>query len=288
MKLRIALAGICLLLVAPACVPPEPDPSRSIPYNRKTTMGQIQDRGVLIVGVDPSHPPFASAEPGGEPEGFTPDLARFVAEALGVEVRFETASSDELVAAMDDSELDLAFPIEPITDKAIREKSFTDPYFVGHQRLLVGRTAGIEDVDDLDGRSACSFAGPSRIVELDTLVPQVELVSRSNLEGCIDALSSGKADAVTTVDFLLLKELGSSNRLAGDDLTTEGLGAVVATGANSFARFVSNVFRVAEQDGRWTETYDRWIGSLTGEEVEPPDLSVGEAALLNPGSSPKP
>ena len=284
MNPRIVLVGFCLLLIAPACVPPEPDPYRSIRYNRETTMGQIQDRGVLVVGVDPSHPPFSSAGSGADPEGFAPDLARFVAEALRVEIRFETATSDELIAAMDGSELDLAFPIRPITEKAIRVKSFTDPYFVGHQRLLVEGSAGIDEVDDLEGKRACSYAGPSRVVELDTLVPQVEL-TEDDLDGCIAALDSGEVDAVTGVDLQLLERLTPDTRLVGEDITTEGLGAVVTTGANSFARFVSSVFRLAEEDGRWTTSYERWVGSLTGEEAEPPELSVGEAALLNPGSS---
>ena len=274
-----------LLLVASSCVPPEPDPYQVVPYNQETTMGQIQDREVLVIGVDPDHPPFAAVQPGEDPEGFAPDLARFVAEALGVEIRFETAGSDELIAAMDGPQFDLVFPIRPITVEAIREKSFTEPYFVGHQRLLTPSASGIDDVGDLVGKAACSFAGTSKTVELDKLIPEIELRQEDDLDGCITALSSGKVDAVTAVDFLLLEELTPGTRLVGEDLTTEGLGAMVPTGANEFARFVSAVFGLAKEDGRWSASYERWVGSLTGEEdEEPPDLSVGEAAALNPGS----
>ena len=40
------------------------------------------------------------------------------------------------------------------------------------------------------------------------------------------------------------------------------------------------VFEEVKQDGRWQELYQEWIGQYTGEDAEPPDISVQEAVEL--------
>ena len=40
------------------------------------------------------------------------------------------------------------------------------------------------------------------------------------------------------------------------------------------------MFDAYKEDGRWAETYDKWVGQYTGEDSEPPDITVDEAVEL--------
>lgn len=149
---RVLVAACCCLLLT-ACVPPEEDNDRIVRYDpEKTIMGEIQARGTLRVGLpdgsdlEPAghegYCPFALEGPAG-PEGFLVDLASLVADSLGVEAEFVSASSSELLALVHargkgpESEVDLAFPMFPITEGLVQRRTFTDPYWVGHSRHLV-------------------------------------------------------------------------------------------------------------------------------------------------------
>ena len=60
----------CILVVASACVPASSQTNKVVHYDpTKTKMGEIQQRGHLIVGVPSDYPPFGFVSRSGQPEG---------------------------------------------------------------------------------------------------------------------------------------------------------------------------------------------------------------------------
>jgi hypothetical protein len=238
--LRIAL--LAALLAGGACVPAEESNDRVLRYDpEKTIMGQIQERGVLRVGVQ-EHCPFSQPSDGG-PEGFVVDLARLVADSLGVEAEFAVADSVDLMSMVHvpedepdaETELDIAFPMFPITQNLIERATFADPYWVGHSRQLV------------DSQGQIVAEGPD-----------VWLL-----------------DAACSADGLMID---------GPSDSTVGYGAVVRTGASTFATLVSQVTNEADVEGDWTRSYERWLADYFAEPESDkvPILSVEDAAALWP------
>lgn len=136
----------CLLMVMVACVPPEESNDRIKSYDpEENIMGQIQERGVMRIGIPSDHPPFAIVEEGAEPRGFVVDIGALAAESLGVTPEFIPAPSAELLEMIrldpeecgTETDIDLAFPMVPITEELITDFTFTDPYWVGHTRSLL-------------------------------------------------------------------------------------------------------------------------------------------------------
>ena len=67
-------------------------------FPANTTMGKIQERGEIRIGVKFDVPPFGFKNPQTtEVEGFDVDLGRFIAEALGVEPRLVEANPDNRI-----------------------------------------------------------------------------------------------------------------------------------------------------------------------------------------------
>lgn len=69
-------------------------------------MSQIQQRGVLRIGTEGTYSPNSYHDESGELVGFDVEVARGVAEQLGVKAEFVEAEWDSLFAGMDSGRVD--------------------------------------------------------------------------------------------------------------------------------------------------------------------------------------
>jgi glutamate transport system substrate-binding protein len=289
--LRRGLAALlCSVAVATAgCIPPEPDNDRFIRYDpRRTTMGAIQEAGELIVGVERDLPPLSSGS--GVEDGLAARMAEEIADALGVEVRYVTGTTEELLRMPEEGEADVTFPFAPITEKLVRTHAVSDPYYVAHQKVLVRGDAGIATFEELDGTSICSAMRPNTGTDLTKLLRGVRM-RESDLAGCRGMLVDRRVEAITAPDLVLapLAAEGPSSRIptaevVPDELNTEAYGAIVERSAIApMADFVSSVLEEAQAEGRWSEWFEELIApGLPDVPSDPPGLTVEEAAALYP------
>jgi glutamate transport system substrate-binding protein len=281
------LAGFVALAALPACLPDVVDDDTVPNFNAENTiMGVIQDEGTLRVAVEDDRAPWADLSASGEPEGFTVDLARLVADSLGVEPEFVAATPAEMEVMLDDEAIDVGFPLAPITEAKVRAHAYADPYWAGHQRVLVPEGSNIDAVEDLSGRSVCSIVDEITGVPVEELNPEIGgTVVAADPMGCVEPMRSGEVDAVVGPDLLLvahIEALGGGYEIVGDQLTTEGYGPVVGVGLGGFTAFIDSVFAEADREGVWRDHYDRWIAPLTGVEMEFPRMTTEDAAALFP------
>jgi ABC-type amino acid transport substrate-binding protein len=97
-----------------------------------TTWERVQENDVLIVGVDVNFPPFAFYNPtNGQVEGIDVDLARIIADELGVEVQLVGVGVDSRYDMLFLGQVDIliaAIRPEPVREGFVR---YTDAYFDG-------------------------------------------------------------------------------------------------------------------------------------------------------------
>jgi polar amino acid transport system substrate-binding protein len=275
-------------LIATGCIPPEPDNDRIIQFDpQDTTMGAIQEAGELVVGVERNLPPLSSGSSG--EEGLAGRMAEEVAAALGVDIRYVTGTTEQLLMMPEEGEANITFPIAPITEKLVRRHAISDPYFVAHQKVLVPRYTSIETFPELSGAEICSAMDPETGSDLTGLVGGVT-VHTSDVRGCYRMLVRREIEAITAPDVLLVplatRELPgpvSGSEIFSDELNTEAYGAVVERGDSSWVSFVSAVLEEAQAEGRWSEWFEELIApGLPGVPSDPPDLTLEEAAALYP------
>jgi polar amino acid transport system substrate-binding protein len=251
-------------------------------------MGEIQQRGEIVIGIPDDVSPFGFVDDAsGDSTGFLRELAQDVAEALGVEATIVADTSGDLLARADRGELDLAFPAIPVTEQRFRRRAYTTPYFVAHQRLLVRPGSRIERVGDLGGVTVCSYGDETTRVDLTNLNPAVEVIETDSIDACGVMLESGRVAAITAPDLFLISLLDrfpQGFEIVGPQINTEGYAGVVELGRRGLAGFATTVMAEAEDEGRWNKWYERWVAPLTGRsDVEPPALSPEGAAALYPG-----
>ena len=282
---RLVLAAAVLTVLGTACVPPEPVVDLSKDYTEDTVMGEIQARGHIVIGIPDDAYPLGYVDQNDEPQGFVAELGRDIADKLGVDARFISGNSEQLLSLPKEGAADVTFPALAITEERVDQKyQFSDPYYVAHQRLLVRSDDGVGSLDDLSGDAVCAIAGDTTQVALDETDPSISVVEGDPQE-CLSRLTSDQVVAVTGPDFLLAGlrlQHPEDLTVMGDQLTTEGLGAVIERGAAAWTDYVNGVLFFAKSEGLWEEAFNETIGLGLDEPVEPPEITAEEAAALYP------
>src|ERR687890_622267 len=115
-------------------------------------MAEIQERGELVAGLKYDVPPFGLNNPqSGEVEGFDVDLAQFLADKLGVELKTREATSDNRIPLLVDGTIDLILSTMTITEERDQEIDFSEPYYVANGDVLVPEGSDIQTLEDLNG-----------------------------------------------------------------------------------------------------------------------------------------
>lgn len=107
-------------------------------------------RDTLIVGMELAYPPFEMTDEQGTPKGISVDLAHELGKALGKKIVIQNTAFDGLIPALKTSKIDLIVSSMTITDERRQSVDFSDPYLSTGLCLLVGRTAPVNSINDLD------------------------------------------------------------------------------------------------------------------------------------------
>ena len=259
----------------------EPAAEEAEQFPENTTMGKIQAAGEIKIGVKYDVPPFGFKNPqNDEIEGFDVDLGRAVAEKLGVEPNFIEAISDNRIPFLQDGTVDLVLSTMTINAERDQEIDFSEPYYVASGRILVPQDSDITGVDSLAGKRVCTALGSTYEETLKEQAPDADLRLVDSYSECLELIQNGAVDAVSTDDVILTGMIIQDDTLKlteGDPLTTEPYGAGLKDGDADFKAFVDGVLEEYKSGGGWAEAYEKWVGQYTGEQQDPPTMTLEEA-----------
>jgi glutamate transport system substrate-binding protein len=248
-----------------------------------TTMGKIQERGEITIGVKFDVPPFGFKNPqSGEVEGFDVDMGKIIAEELGVEPKFVEAISDNRIPFLQKGEVDLILSTMTINQERDLEIEFSEPYYIARGRILVPQDSDIKGIEDLGGKRVCTALGSTYEETISEEAPDADLKLVNLYSECLELLQNGAIDAISTDDVILTGMIIQDDtlKMVGDELTVEPYGAGIKEGDKEFQKFVSDTLEAAQEDGRWDEIYQRWVGQYVDKPAQPPDMTLEEALAL--------
>ncbi|WNM23930.1 amino acid ABC transporter substrate-binding protein [Demequina capsici] len=119
-----------------------------------TSLTDVQDAGVLIVGTEGTYRPFTYHEDGsGDLTGYDVEVIKAVADQLGVEVQFEETQWDAIFAGLDAGRFDVIANQVSITPEREQKYEFSEPYTYSTGVVVVADTnTDITSVESLAGK----------------------------------------------------------------------------------------------------------------------------------------
>jgi ABC-type amino acid transport substrate-binding protein len=248
-----------------------------------TTLGKIQRNGEITIGVKYDVPPFGFLNPQtDEVEGFDVDIGRFIAEELGVEPKFIEAISDNRIPFLERGTVDLILSTMTINAERDQEIDFSQPYYIAQGRILVPKGSDIRGLQDLNGKSVCTALGSTYEETIRERAPDADLRLVDTYSECLELLQNEAIDAISTDDVILTGMIiqDDSLQMVGKRLTTEPYGVGIKEGDKQLQRFVDTVLKQLEEDGRWEQTYRKWVGRHLNQQEQPPTMTLQEALQL--------
>jgi len=248
----------------------------------KPSVEAIRKRGSLVVGVSADTLLMGSRNPiTGEIEGFDIDMLKAVSTAIfgrPDRLQFRVITSGRRIEVLQQHEVDLVARAFTITCDRWEDIAFSAEYFRSGQKVLVPLDSDARGLQDLDGARVCAPEGTTTIDRLADF-PGVEAVGAQTHTRCLVLFQQGKVDAITGDDTILAGFAAQDPyaKVVGEAISEEPYGIGVAADQVDLVRFVNAVLDEVKSDGRWQESYERWLGAL-GDAPQPPASVYGRAA----------
>ncbi|MHC0038192.1 amino acid ABC transporter substrate-binding protein [Pseudoneobacillus sp. C159] len=229
----------------------------------KDLLATIKDEGVLTVGTEGTYPPFTFHDDKGELTGFDVEIAREVAERMGVEAKFMETAWDAMFAGLDAKRFDMVANQVGIRDDRKEKYDFSQGYISSAAVLIVNENNNnIKSFEDLKGKKSAqsmtsNYADIARkngaeIVGVEGFNQAVELITTNRAEATIN-------DKLSFLDFKKQKPDAPVKLVdTADDASQSGL--MFRKGNESLVKEVDKALQSMIEDGTYQEISEKWFG----------------------------
>lgn len=238
----------------------------------------IQDRGKLIAGVKYDVPLFGFLNPTtNKVEGFDVEIAREVARKIFGNpdaIEFKEAISKNRIPYLADGTVDIVVSTMTANAERAEQINFSDTYYVAGQSLLVKKGSDVQTIDNLAGKVVATVKGSTSEKNIREKAPQATVELYDTYADAVQALQSGRADAVTT-DDIILYGFQSQNpdqlEVVGGQFTKEPYAIGIKKDSAELTEAVNTTLREIKDSGRWAEIYKQFIPEQEVPAVPPQD-----------------
>ncbi|MDC0738294.1 transporter substrate-binding domain-containing protein [Cognatishimia sp. SS12] len=228
------------------------------------TWNKIQERGTIVVGVKADTKPWGFRGENGDLIGMEADMAKEVADTLGVELELVGVQSSNRMQFLEGGRIDLM--IATMSDRTDRREivGVVGPnYYSSGTNIMAPKALGIDEWSDLEGKPVCGKQGAfyNQIIE-DRYGAQI-VAFTGNAEAK-QALRDRKCIAWVYDDSVIAADLASGNfddfemPLTSEDDNPWGLAVPIAERNCVFGRFMSGMQYNWHQSGDLIALEEKW------------------------------
>jgi polar amino acid transport system substrate-binding protein len=264
-RLAALAALFCLALLTLGCGQPPQQNANGTP-DQKSQLETILERGTIRVGFD-TFKPWAMKDKDGNYIGFEIEVARKLAEDMGVKVEFVPTKWSGIIPALLTGKFDIIIGGMSITPARNLKVNFSIPYeFSGMSivasRELAGGRSTLEEFNTPDTTIAVRL-GTTAAETAKNFLPNAKKLFFDEESQTIQELLNGRVQAVVAsnpLPFNLAKEYADTLYLPlSDDFTKEPISFAVRKGDPDYLNWLDNWVRVTMSKGWLQNRYQYWF-----------------------------
>ncbi|NQP33132.1 transporter substrate-binding domain-containing protein [Streptococcus suis] len=221
----------------------------------------IIDRGVLRVGVKQDVPNFGYKNPDtGEFEGMEIDIARKIADELGVDIEFTPVTAQTRGPLLDNGQVDMVIATFTITEERKLLYNFTTPYYTDAVGFLVNKDSGIKTFTDLNGKTIGVAQGSITRTLISELADKYGIAVNFAELGSYPELSvslrAHRTDAFSVDQSILSGYIGSKSELMDFSFSASDYGIVTKLSNKDLNDYLNSLVEKWTADGSLQSIYD--------------------------------
>ena len=224
--------------------------------------------GTLKVATEGTFSPFSYYNDKNELVGYDVDVARAVAEKLGLKIEFLTAPWDAMLAAFDAGKADAVFNQVSITDERKKKYEYSVPYTVVYGAIIVHKDNNdIKGFEDLKGKKNADSATSNwaqvakkygaQNVTVDSFAKSMELLIARRVDTVV-------RDNTVFYDFLKQRP-DAPIKIAAKLKDIDYSAAIVQKGNKELADQISKALNELKAEGKLKEISLKYFGKDVSE-----------------------
>ena len=172
---------------------------------RADALEDIKKKGTLVVGVKADYPPYGTRDPSGQIVGMEPDMAKDVADRLGVKLQLEPVVASNRMQFLQQGKIDLMIATMSVNDERKKAVGIVEPYYyAGGVALLAAKSANIKTGADLKGKPVCAIQGSYYNNDIQSKMTGTDLIAFKGVPENEQALLNGQCVGFAYDDVLLI------------------------------------------------------------------------------------
>ncbi|HFI0002944.1 TPA: transporter substrate-binding domain-containing protein [Streptococcus suis] len=221
----------------------------------------IIERGVLRVGVKQDVPNFGYKNPDTNKfEGMEIDIARKIADELGVDIEFTPVTAQTRGPLLDNGQVDLVIATFTITEERKLLYNFTTPYYTDAVGFLVNKDSGINDIEALDGKNIGVAQGSNTRTLISELADKYGLKVNYTELGSYPELSvslrAHRIDAFSVDQSILSGYVSSKSQLMDYSFSASNYGIATKLSNTELNDYLNSLIEKWTSDGSLQAIYD--------------------------------
>lgn len=254
-KFGIMFTIIALLVITTAC--------GSSNTANNNSGNKAANKTVLTMGTSAEFYPYEfidTASGSEEVQGFDIDIANYIANELGFEIKIENMDFGGLIAALQTGRVDFVISGMTPTPERAEKVDFSMNYFEQHNTIVAFKEGNLTTIEDLNGKKVGVQLGSIQ-EELAKTIEGAEVISLNKIPEVIQELISGRIDAVILEDTVAK---GYTNKNSDLEYTIipsdEANGSAIAfpKGSDKVEQF-NNVIKKMQENGEMDKLIAKWF-----------------------------
>jgi glutamate/aspartate transport system substrate-binding protein len=244
------------------------------PVELTGTLARVRAAGAVTIAYRESSVPFSYLSARGEPIGYSIELCKKLAEAIGGELGRELAlkwlavTSESRIEAIVSGRADLECGSTTNNLERQKQVAFSPIIFVAGTKLLVKRGSPIRSYRNLAGKTVVVTAGTTNESAMQEIARRFKidfrLVTSRDHAQSYARLEAGTADAFATDDVLLYgliaqRQAKKEYQVVGEFLSYDPYGIMFRKNDPQLAEVVKRAFHDLAEDGEIERQYKRWF-----------------------------
>lgn len=230
----------------------------------QTTLEKVEDKGELSFAMTGGYPPFNFINEEGDLDGFDIDIAKALANEMGVEAVGITTAWDGIIGGLLSKRFDTIIGSMAITDARLEKVDFTNPYYYDGAQFFSTSDFDLPSINELENGRVGVVTGTTYHDALKTMDGIDEIMQFESDVDNIMALGQDRIDGLVTGRFVGLQAPSKYDVdlvPVGDMLYTEDIAIAVRKGDTEFLNAINEALAAIVEDGTYAEISDKWFST---------------------------
>ena len=232
------------------------------------SLQKVKENGKLVLGLDDTLAPMGFRDDNGEIVGFDIDLAREVANRLGVKLEAKPIDWSSAILSLKKGDVDVIWNGFAVNESRKQQVNFTKPYL--YNRLMIAKYSDRDDInskEELKGKIVGVQSGSSNYETLVNDPVSKEIKEIRQYDSYVNAfldLEAKRIDAVIVDEivarYYISKENADFTLLEDKPITSQYLSVGLRKTDTELLNAIDKALDDMRADGKAAEISTKWFG----------------------------